>query len=159
MSGIAKTFGELESVTEPADLEVSVNNGELVLFNDEGEVRIARAINSLKTVTGEMSDDMKFILVVEVMDLIYSDIHTTWKGLYKGKFKNNSDNQTLLLGAINTYFKTLADENLLDSEFENKATIDLEAQRAANIPKYGASTVATWSDEKVRQMTVGTMCS
>lgn len=156
MSAIAKTLNDLVSVTEPVDLEDAVNAGEFVLFNDEGEVRVARAINSLVTTGEGITDDMKFILIVETMDLIYNDILKTWKSFYQGKYKNNLDNQMLLIGAINSYFKTLQTENILDDEFDNKAFIDVEAQRQANISKYGELEVASWSDDKVISMTVGT---
>lgn len=156
MSAIAKTFSDLVSVTEPANLETAVNAGEFVLFNDEGNVRVARAVNSLITTGEGITDDMKFILIVETMDLIYNDIFTTWKDFYKGKYKNNLDNQMLLIGAINAYFKALEMDNLLDDEFENKAFIDVESQRLANIPKYGEEIVAGWDDDKVMAMTFGT---
>ncbi|AOY76683.1 phage tail sheath C-terminal domain-containing protein [Clostridium formicaceticum] len=156
MSAIARPLQKFESVTEPEDLEAAVNAGEFVLFNDEGDVRVVRGINSLVTTGQGVTDDMKFILIVEVMDLIYTDIFTTWKKFYKGKYKNYLDNQMLLIGAINSYFAALAIDLLLDPNFENEAVVDVEAQRLANIPKYGKETVDTWDDEKIMQMTVGT---
>ncbi|QEK12580.1 phage tail sheath protein [Crassaminicella thermophila] len=156
MSSIAKVLDKFESVIEPDNLEAAVNNGEFILYNDEGEVRVARGVNSLTTTGEGITDDMKFILIVEVMDLIYNDIYTTFDKFYKGKYKNNADNQALLIGAITAYFKSLALDNLLDDNFDNRATVDLEQQRLANIPKYGEDVVLTWDDEKVKNMTVGT---
>lgn len=156
MSAIAKPLQKFESVEEPTDLETAVNAGEFVLFNDEGEVRVARGVNSLVTTGQGVTDDMKFILIAEVMDLMYTDIFTTWKKFYKGKYKNYLDNQMLLIGAINSYFTALANDLLLDPEFENKSVIDIEAQRLANIPKYGETEVSTWDDNKIMAMTVGT---
>ncbi len=156
MSLIAITLEKLESVEEPEDLEDAINDGELVLFNDEGEVKVARGINSLTTTGQGVTDDMKFILIVEVMDLIYTDIYTTWKKFYKGKFKNSLDNQMLLIGAINSYFKALASDMLLDPSFDNKAEVDIGKQRLANVSKYGEAVVDAWDDNKAMQMTVGT---
>ncbi|MEC1757379.1 phage tail sheath C-terminal domain-containing protein [Schinkia azotoformans] len=156
MSAIAKTFDDVESVTEPADLETAINNGEFVLFNDDGQTRVARGINSLKTTGEGVTDDMKYILVVEVMNLIYNDIYNTWKQFYKGKYKNNLDNQFLLIDSINSYFEALENDNLLDDEFDNKCFIDIEAQRLANIPKYGQDVVDSWDADKIMQMTFGT---
>lgn len=155
MSAIAKPL-KLDSVIEPDDLDEAINNGEFILYNDEGEVRVARGVNSLVTTGQGITDDMKFILVVEVMDMIYTDIYTTWKNFYKGKYKNSLDNQMLLIGAINSYFKALANDLLLDPNFENKTRVDIEKQRLANIPKYGEEEVNTWDDDKVMEMTVGT---
>ncbi|MTI65165.1 MAG: phage tail sheath protein [Firmicutes bacterium] len=156
ISVIAKKLDKFESVTEPEDIETAVNNGEFVLFNDEGEVKVARGVNSLTTTGDGLTDDMKFILIVEVMDLIYSDIYDTWNNFYKGRYKNNADNQALLVGAISAYFDGLENDNLLDPNFNNIASVDIEKQRQANIPKYGVDVVNTWSDDKVKEMTVGT---
>ncbi|WP_077369710.1 phage tail sheath C-terminal domain-containing protein [Anaerosalibacter sp. Marseille-P3206] len=155
MSAIAKPL-KIDSVIEPDDLDTAINNGEFILYNDEGEVRVARGINSLVTTGQGITDDMKFILIVEVMDMIYTDIYTTWKRFYKGKYKNSLDNQMLLIGAINSYFKALANDLILDPNFENKTRVDVEKQRLANIPKYGEEEVATWDDNKIMEMTVGT---
>jgi len=156
ISSIAKILSKFENVIEPADIEAAVNLGEFTLYNDEGEVRVARGVNSLVTTSEGVTDEMKFILIVEVMDLIYSDIYTTWKNFYKGKYKNSLDNQMLLISALNGYFKSLAMDNLLDPNFENRNTVDIEKQRIANYPKYGQEVVDSWTDEKVMQMTVGT---
>ncbi len=61
----------------------------------------------------------------------------------------------LLIGAINSYFKALANDLLLDPNFNNKAMVDIEQQRLNNIPKYGEE-VKAWDDNKVMEMTVGT---
>ncbi|KYH35833.1 phage tail sheath protein [Clostridium tepidiprofundi DSM 19306] len=156
MSAIAKPLNKFTEVEEPTDLDTAINAGEFVLYNNDGEVRVARGVNSLVTTGEGITDDMKFILIVEIMDLIYNDIYTTFDKFYKGKYKNNADNQALLIGAITAYFKSLALDNLLDSNFNNRATVDLEQQRLANIPKYGEDVVLTWDDEKVKNMTVGT---
>lgn len=155
MSAIAKAL-KMKSVKEPADLDTAINNGEFILYNDEGEVRVARSVNSLKTTGQGITDDMKFILIVEVMDMIYTDIYTTWKNFYKGKYKNSLDNQMLLIGAINSYFTAMANGLLLDPNYSNKSMVDIAAQRLANISKYGEDEVATWDDTKVMEMTVGT---
>lgn len=156
ISAIAKVLSKFESVVEPEDLEEAINKGEFVLMNDEGEVKVARGITSLQTTGQGITDDMKFILIVEVMDLIYSDIYTTWNKFYKGKYKNNGDNQALLIGAINSYFTELGTNDLLDDNYSNKASVDIAAQRLANITKYGKDVVNSWSDDVAKEMTVGT---
>lgn len=156
ISAIAKPLQKFESVVEPDDLDEAINEGEFILYNDEGEVRVARSVNSLVTTGQNVTDDMKFILIVEVMDMIYTDIYRTWKRFYKGKYKNSLDNQMLLIGAINSYFSGLSRDMLLDPNFENKSMIDVEAQRLANVTKYGEDEVASWDDSKVLEMTVST---
>lgn len=157
MSLIARSFGDLDFVTEPEDKDVAIDNGELILFNDEGgKIGIGRAVNSLVTTGQGVTNDMKFILIVEVMDLIYSDIYSTWNNSYKGRYKNTLDNQMLLVGAINSYFQTLEQDFLLDPSFDNRTKIDVTTQRLANIPKYGEEVVESWSDDRALEMTMGT---
>ena len=156
MSAIAKPLQKFEFVEEPEELDEAISDGEFILFNDEGDVRVARGVNSLVTTGQGVTDDMKFILIVEVMDLIYTDIFSTWKNSYKGKYKNSLDNQMLLIGAINAYFKALANDLLLDPNFDNRSMVDLESQRMANIPKYGEEEVESWDNDKVMEMTVST---
>lgn len=155
MSAIAKVLSKLESVVEPADLETAVNNGEFVLYNDESEVRVARSVNSLFTVSGDITGDMKMIHVIEILDLMYTDIYTTWNDNYKGRYPNSLDNQMLLISALNGYLQSLANDGLLDLNFNNKCNVDIDVQRLANLPKYGEE-VYNWTIEEVLNHTVAT---
>ena len=157
MSGIGKPLSyKFSSVVEPASVETAINAGKLILYSEEGTVKVSRAINSLITTSQEVTDDMKFILIVEQMHLIYTDIYDTWNDSFKGKYKNFMDNQLLLIGAINSYFEGLANESILDPNYDNKSSIDIEAQRLANVPKYGQEVVNSWDDKTAMTMTVGT---
>lgn len=141
----------LASVTEVADNNAALAAGKLVLVNDGGYVRILRGINSMTTTNGSAkTEDMKEIEVVEAMDLMLDDIRTTFKNDYLGQYKNKYDNQVLFISAVNTYFKALADEDVLDDEYSNVATINVEAQRQAWIGA-GNSAASSWTDAQVKQ--------
>ena len=86
-------LADIQSVTEPEDMDKEVDGGNLFLFNDEGIVRIARAVNSLTTTGTTYTEDMKSIAIVEAMNLMEEDIYTTFKNDYLGKYKNSYDNQ------------------------------------------------------------------
>lgn len=156
MSAIAKDLTKFTSVTEPEDLDEAISNGEFILFNDEGTVKVARAINSLTALGQDVIQEMTHINTVEKMDLIYSDIYTNWNNSYKGKYPNILDNQMILISAINAYFQGLARDYILDPNFENIAEVDIEAQRLENYSKYGQETVEDWTDSYAMKMTVGT---
>ena len=143
---------ELSHVTQPADLDATVNAGKLVLFNDDDVVRIARGVNSLTTLSETLSEEFKKILVVETMDMIREDISNTFKNDYLGKFKNKYDYQVLLITAINSYFAGLANENILDDAFDNRATVDVEAQRAAWIA-IGKNEAEDWDEQTIKNNT------
>ncbi|MGL6113505.1 MAG: phage tail sheath C-terminal domain-containing protein [Cetobacterium sp.] len=155
LSGIAKPL-KFKSVTEPEDLDTAISSGEHVLYNDEGVVKVARAVNSLVTLGDGVIEDMTHINTVEKMDLIYCDLFKAWNDSYKGKYSNILNNQMLLISAINGYFKTIARDYILDPNFDNRAEVDLEAQRIANYPKYGEEVVEGWDDAYALKMTVGT---
>ncbi|MGG3307453.1 phage tail sheath C-terminal domain-containing protein [Paenibacillus lautus] len=146
------SFADVISVEEPADVEAAVNAGKFVLFNDEEVVRVARGVNSLTTLSATVSEDFKKILIVETMDLIREDITGTFKTDYLGKFKNKYDYQVLLITAINSYFSALAGEDILDNTFENKAFVDVEAQRAAWVA-IGKTEAEDWDEQTVKNNT------
>lgn len=153
------TYYELEDVlsvdesfiTVEQDIDYWINKGYLVLFSDEDVVKIARGVNSLTTFTSTETEDMRKIIIVESMNIILEDIHSAFKESYVGKYKNSYDNQCLLISAINTYFRRLAKDEILDSDFDNKCQIDIEAQRDAWMG-IGKTEAEDWDENKVKQM-------
>lgn len=140
----------LKRVEEVADGEVAVAAGRFILVNEIDKVKVALGINSLTTLDGiNSTEDMKFIDIVEVMDLINDDITTVFKDEYLGKYKNNYDNQVLLISAINTYFKQLAEDYILDDNYSNKADVNVEAQRQAWVGT-GKAEAENWTDAQVK---------
>lgn len=147
-------FDDVKSVKEVEDSDAAVDAGKFVIINDFGEPKVARAVNSLKQLKDGQSEDMKKITVVEAMDLIKEDIASTFKSDYVGKHKNNLDNQHVFIAAVNHYFYELANEQVLDNQYNNVAEIDVAAQRSALIGK-GVTEAEDWDDLKVKRNTVG----
>lgn len=143
------SFPELANVKEPVDVETAVNNGEFVLFNDDDVVRVARGVNSLKTLSSTVSEDFKKILIVETLDQIRDDITTVFKNDWISKYKNTYDNQVLLFSSINGYFYSLAQDEILDPNYDNRADVNIEAQRAAWIAT-GKTEAEDWDDQTVK---------
>lgn len=141
----------LSACEEVETPNVSLNAGKLILINDEdGPVRIAQGINSLTT-TNEttVTEDMRYIETVEAMDLIRDDIVRVYRAEYLGNYRNSRDNQMLLVNAVNGYFRQLAESAILDPDYDNTVTIDVDAQRAAWLDA-GTPEAGTWSDDKVK---------
>ncbi len=147
-------FPDLEHVKEPEDMDVAIGAGEFILINDYGEVKVARAVNSLVTLTGNLSEDMKKITIVEAMDQILEDIATEFKNNYVGKYKNKYDNQALFISAVNGYFDALTKEEILDDSFNNEALVDIETQRQAWVIS-GKTEAADWDEATVKKNTFG----
>jgi hypothetical protein len=89
---------------------------------------------------------------VEAMNLILEDIYNTFKDYYVGKYKNSYDNQCLFISAVNTYFRQLAREEILDPSFDNVSFVDVETQRDAWLAT-GKTEAADWTEAQVKEMT------
>lgn len=132
-----------------------ITKGYLTLINDDDEVKCGRAVNSLVTFTSTDTEDMSHIIIVESMNLILEDIYTTFKDYYVGKYKNTLSNQRLFISSVNSYFRTLQGEEILDDAYDNHAGIDIETQRNA-WTSIGKTEAEDWTDLKVQQMSFRT---
>ncbi len=155
MSSTALDLGKFVSVEEPDDITTAIQNGEFVLKNDEGVVKVAQDVNSLVTIGEGISLSYTDINVTEKMDLIYSDVYTAIKNDYQSKYSNTYQYQNLLISALMGYLGLIALDNIIDPNYDNKFEINLDKQRLANYAHYAKEVVDTWDDDKVRQMTVG----
>ena len=139
------------SVTDEKSIDDLVDDGKLVLFVDDDVVKCARAVNSLTTFTSTETEDMSHIIIRESMNMILEDIYTTFKDYYVGKYKNSYDNQCLFFSSVNSYFRTLENEEILEPTYDNHAEVDVEAQRNA-WTAIGKEEALDWSDSKVKNM-------
>ena len=140
----------LKEVTVPEDPDDAVGAGKFLLINDDLEVRVGVDVNSLTTTNGStLTEDMKYIETVEAMDMMRDDITKAFKDEYLGKYRNSLTNQMLLISAINYYLYQLAQQNILDADHDNHASIDVTAQRAAWVGS-GKAEAAEWDDATVR---------
>ncbi len=143
---------DLNSVDDIDEKDEAIGSGQFILVNDDEGVRIARGVNSLQTINTNSTVDMRYIAIVEAMDLIYEDIVTTFKNTYLGKFKNSYDNQVLLITAINSYFKELSKEDILDPNYNNNCYVDVDTQRAKWVSN-GVTDAEDWSELEVKYNT------
>lgn len=142
---------DLEAVADVSNLDTAIDGGSLCLFRDDDVIRIARGVNTLKTVTGNVTEDMKKIAVVEAMDLIQEDIIRTFKLYYLGKKKNTADNQALFVADVSSYLNALAEKDVVAKDEPISVAVDVAAMRAA-WEKAGVST-ADLSDAQVKKKT------
>ena len=105
--------------------------GKLLLYNDDGEVRINMAVNSKKTFDSTWKSDTRYIKIVEGMCIVVDDIRDTFKEYWQGIYINNYHNKMNFCSNVNkVYFKNLQ-PNVLDADFDNKIEIDYEQQKQA----------------------------
>lgn len=149
-------LNDLESIDEleKDDADDAIDNGKLILINDGESIKIGRGVNSLTETTTEKTEDFKSIRIVEVMDMIYDDIKNTFDDEYIGKVSNTYDNQVLFFNSVNAYFAVLEGDDILDSNYDNNANVDLKAQELAWQEK-GENT-NDWDEKKIKDMTFST---
>lgn len=143
--------GNLEDVSLFEDIDKTIDNGGFCLIKDEDDVKVARACTSLKEITQDNTEDMKDIIIIESMDLMTDDIRETFKE-WIGRYKNKYDNQVLFFSSVNSYFRQLAREDILDPEYNNRAEVDIEAQRLAWL-SVGKTEVNDMKDEEIKVLT------
>lgn len=143
------TLPEVDDVPKftKSELNEKIDAGEFVIFHDGTKVKVGRAVNSLTTVGQEKSEDYKSIKIVDIMDLIYSDIKTTCEDVYIGKFANSYDNKCLLIVSIQAYLEALRAEELLDHTIVTG--IDMEAQ--TNYLKGKGVDVSEMTEREIRE--------
>lgn len=127
----SSTYFALDDISEaetPDDSNERINAGELVITFDSKKYKIGRGVNSLVTFTAEKTEDVRFIKIVEGMDLYMDDIRETYEENYVGKIINDYDGKQMFVAAIGAYHKGLLG-NVLDKSFDNMVAIDFEAQR------------------------------
>lgn len=143
--------GNLEDVSIFENIDTVIDNGGFCLIKDEDDVKVARACTSLKDITQDITEDMKDIIIIESMDLITDDIRETFK-TWIGKYKNKYDNQVLFFSAVNSYFRQLTREDILDPEYNNRAEVDIESQKLAWLG-VGKIEVNEMTDEEIKKLT------
>lgn len=131
---MSATFQELPEVEDvphhtKTEFDTLINAGKFVLMNDGEKVKIARAVNSLTTLTTEKTTDWQKCKIVDIMDLQHDDIKKTFGDNYVGKVPNDYNHKCLLITAINAYLEGLEQKMLLD-EGKNGVDIDIEAQKS-----------------------------
>lgn len=131
---IATTYANLPEVIEvpyekKKDTSDRIGKGELVIFKQSGQNRIARGVNSLTTTSDVKGESFQKIKLVDIMDLMTNDIRKTCHESYIGKYANSYDNKCILMTAITGYLDQLVIEGLIERN-TIKVDIDMEAQKA-----------------------------
>lgn len=151
----SSTFYELSDVLLaacPSDPDDRIGNGELVIVYDGEKYKIGRGVNSLTTFTGDKTEDMCKIKIIEGMDLYQDDIRNTFTDSYVGKHVNDYDHKQMLVAAIQAYHTELAGD-VLDASYENKVAVDADAQKQYLVEK--GQDVSQMSDTEILTANTG----
>ena len=146
---------EVAEVDPVPEIDDHIDKGEMVLFDEQdGDgVKIARACNSLATVTTDKGEDFRYIKIVEAVDMITDDIRDTFKKYYTGKVINDYDHKMLFIAAILVYFDEIKG-NVLDRDGNN--TVDIDEQYQRNYAKLKGEDVEKMDAMTIRKYNTGT---
>lgn len=154
---IAATYAPLSELTNVSRLtreeqDEAVGRGELIAVWDGRKAKLNRAVNSFVTTVEGMQDSFKKIKIVEIMDLIRTDIHTTAEDSYIGKYANTYENKLLLVTAIRGYFMGLEADKLVQPGYT--VEIDVDAQERYLMSR-GTDT-SEMSEQELKEADTGT---
>jgi hypothetical protein len=135
------TLGANESITNHVaknitdcdikdDDDASVANGELFLYNNGTNIVFSRGVTSKQTFATNESEALSKIRVVEVIDMVKSDLRDTFNNSYLGKYGNSYANRKSLVSNLNgTYFKTISKQGYLSNDEVSFCELDVDATR------------------------------
>lgn len=152
-SATYSVLAEITSIKESETPDTDINEGKFILINDGEKIKVGRSVNSLHILSGDKTEDMSKIKIVEAMDLMRKDIRTTFENNYIG-INNSYDNKMLFVGAVKQYFNNLELQGVLDKEADNTVDIDVDAQRQWLAEKYDVSGM---SDSEIRVAKTGSL--
>lgn len=153
---IAATYAPMPELSDCARLtkdesDEAVGSGELALRWDGRKVKLNRAVTSLVTTSQGMLDSFKKIKIVEIMDLIRTDISATAEDEYIGKYANTYDNKLLLITAIRGYFMGLEQSQLVKSGY----TVDLDVDSIEQYLMSRGTNTEEMSEQQLREADTG----
>lgn len=150
-SATYQVLAEVTSVAESTTPDDDIDAGKFILINNGEKIKVGRGVNSLATLSGDKTEDMKKIKIVEGMDLMRDDIRDSFESNYIG-INNSYDNKMMFIAAVNQYFDGLVSQGVLYDEGENRAEIDINAQRDWLAQKYD---VSEYSDDQIKKAKTG----
>lgn len=120
------TAKNITSCDIKADNDECVGKGELFFYNNGKSIVYSRGVNSLQTIEGNQSEELSKIRIVEVIDLVKSDMREIFELNYLGKLGNSYKNRKTLINALNSYLRTVSTEGYLSNDVQSFAELDVE---------------------------------
>lgn len=154
---ISCTCAPLTEVTDVArlsksEMDTAINAGKFIIYHDGQKVKVGRGVTSLITTTETTGDAYKKIKVVDTICAIKTTLQRTIQDEYIGKYPNTYDNKCVLITAINNYFVSLEQDNVLQSGTSSVA-IDLDAQ--TKYLKSNGYDVENMSEDEIKMANTG----
>lgn len=150
------TYADLPEAEDVArlttrELDAAVGRGEFVLFWDGEKVKTGRAVNSLTTTKG-LDDRWKKIKIVELLDMVRTDIRRTARDHWVGKYPCSYANKLVLVTAIREYLADFSRDELIDGDY----TCDIDAEAQGQYLQDQGVDTRDMTEQQLRQANTGT---
>lgn len=150
-SATATPLEEVTGVDEIADPDTAADSGQLILIHDGRKVKLGRAVNSLTSVTGDMSESLKKIKIVEALDLIRSRCRMVIDDKYI-RMANSYDNKLLLVSQIHDFLQTLEGEGVIQT---GSSYVELNLDKQKQWLKETGTDVSGMTDQEILKADTG----
>lgn len=153
---ISATYAPLPELTDTSrltreEMDEAVGKGELLAFWDGRKAKLNRAVNSFVTTSDGMQDSFKKIKIVEIMDLIRTDIHATAEDEYIGKYANTYDNKMLLVTALRGYLEGLRQDSLIQPGY----IVDIDVEKQEQFLMSRGTDTGEMGEQEIREADTG----
>jgi hypothetical protein len=111
------------------DYNTHVQAGELFLYNDGKHIKYSTGVNSLQSIGTEQSEFLCKIRVLEVIDMVKSDLYELMDETIISKYGNSYANRRVVVSSVNSYLKTITNEGYLSNDITSYAELDVEGTR------------------------------
>ncbi|MBQ7103054.1 MAG: phage tail sheath family protein [Anaerotignum sp.] len=101
-----------------------IENGQFLFYEEGGEVRVLRDINSFVSFTAAKNSDFSSNRVVRVLDSIANDVANIFSKFYLGKQSNNANGRNLLKAEILAYHEELMKIEAIETMTADDITVE-----------------------------------
>lgn len=98
---------EVDAKDSKRNFEQGIQDGKFLFYDDGGEIRVLRDINTFTSFESNKNSDFSSNRVVRVLDSIANDVARIFSEYYLGKRSNNANGRNLLKAEILAYHEQL----------------------------------------------------
>ena len=138
-----------------SDNDASVANGELFLYNNGINIVFSRGVNSKTTLGENDSVALTKIRVVEIIDMVKSDVRTIMNEKYIGKIGNSYSNRKTVINTLNNYLGTLTTQGYLSNDEDDLSYAELDVDATRNYLESQGTDTEEMTDEEVLRARLG----
>ncbi|MFI3230485.1 MAG: phage tail sheath family protein [bacterium] len=98
-----------------SELKEAIQDGQLVLFEDDGDFKVLKDINTFTEFSDDKNSDFSNNQVIRVIDSIANDVAKLFNTYYLGKVQNDNLGRDIFKSELINYFRTLQAIRAIDN--------------------------------------------